>query len=119
MDMNQPGNQGYWNTTLIELVNNGTVPESRINDQVARILAPYFWLGQADKPLPPVPFNAGDNDIDFEVTFRQVQEAETLKLIKKIGEDGAVLLKNKGGLPLKNPKNLAVLGEDAGPNAAG
>lgn len=120
MDMLQPGSEGYWNTTLIDLVNNGTVPESRLDDQIARIVAPYFWLGQADKPLPPVPFNANAfAPAELPATFKNVQKASTLKLIKKIGEDGAVLLKNNGGLPIKNPSNIAVLGEDAGPNAAG
>lgn len=118
--MLQPGTEGLWNTTLVDLVNNGTISTERLDDQIARILTPYFWLGQADKPLPPVPFNANNFDpSNLTASLKIVQKASTLKLIKKIGEDGAVLLKNQGGLPIKNPKNIAVLGEDAGSNAAG
>ena len=49
------------------------------------------------------------------ITYRNVQKKSTLELLKKIGEDSAVLLSNKGGLPLKSPQRIAILGSDAGP----
>ncbi|KAJ9110449.1 hypothetical protein QFC19_001575 [Naganishia cerealis] len=122
-DLDMPGNgfNGilgiFYGAELEDLVNNGTISESRLDDQVNRILTPYFASGQADKSLPDIPFNAGFTTLDVE--YRLVQKPSTLDLIRKIGEDGAVLLKNEGGLPLKAPARIAVIGNDAGPPARG
>ena len=107
----------FWGPALVELVNNGTVPEDRVTDQVIRLLMPLAHLGQFDTQLPSVPFDAVG--VAGNITYRNVQRAATLALVKKIGEDGAVLLKNEGGLPLKSPEYIAVLGADAGPNVLG
>ena len=53
------------------------------------------------------------------ITYRDVQKPSTVELIKTIGEEGAVLLKNTGGLPLKKPQQIAVIGSDAGDNQLG
>lgn len=123
-DLDMPGNGFggilgiFYGDELEELVNNGTISESRLDDQVNRIFTPYFASGQADKTLPDVPFNAGFIPT-LDVEYRLVQKPSTLDLIRKIGEDGAVLLKNDGGLPLKAPARIAVIGNDAGPPERG
>ncbi|KAH7338249.1 glycoside hydrolase superfamily [Rhizoctonia solani] len=86
MDMSVPGTD-FWGSALVSLVNNGTVPVARLDDMVHRILTPYYVLGQ-DKDFP-----SGDH----------------YKVIRKIGEDSATLLKNF----------LAVFGQDAGANPDG
>lgn len=103
----------FYGDELRDLVNNGTVPESRLDDMVHRILTPYYASGQADKKLPSVPFNAGQ--LPQEVTYRLVQKPSTVDLVRKIAEDGVILLKNEGGLPLKSVPRIAVIGNDAGP----
>lgn len=104
----------FYGDELRDMVNNGTVPESRLDDMIHRILTPYYALGQADKELPSVPFNAGSLP-GAEVTYRLVQKPSTVDLVRKIAEDGAILLKNEGGLPLKSVPRIAVIGNDAGP----
>jgi beta-glucosidase len=104
----------FYGDELRDMVNNGTVPESRLDDMIHRILTPYYATGQADKKLPSVPFNAGSLP-GADVTYRLVQKPSTVDLVRKIAEDGAILLKNKGGLPLKSVPRIAVIGNDAGP----
>ncbi|CAE6532924.1 unnamed protein product, partial [Rhizoctonia solani] len=100
MDMSMPGTDS-WDSALVSLVKNGSVPSARIDDMVHRILTPYYALGQ-------------DNDYPA---------ADHYKVIRTIGEDSATLLKNVrtngGGLPLKKSKFLAVSGQDAGANPNG
>lgn len=43
----------FW-ANLTTFVNNGSIPESRVNDMVIRTLTPYFWLEQDTHPLPEV-----------------------------------------------------------------
>ena len=107
----------FYGDELRDLVNNRTIAESRLDDMIHRILTPYYATGQADKKLPDVPFNAGS--LAEEVTYRLVQKPSTVDLVRKIAEDGAVLLKNDGGLPLKSVPRIAVIGNDAGPPSRG
>lgn len=97
----------FFDDQLLKLVQDGSVKESRLDDQVTRILTPYFAYGQADKALPPTAINAV-NVPDLPIIYRQVQKESTRQLIKKIGEDAAILLKNEGGLPLNKPQRIAV-----------
>jgi beta-glucosidase len=122
-DLDMPGNGfggilgNFMGPRLEALVANGTVDEARLDDMVHRILTPFYALGQADKALPSVPFNAGFTPQN--VTYRLVQKASTVDLVRRIAEDGAVLLKNDGALPLKAPPRIAIIGNDAGPPARG
>ena len=75
-------------------------------------------IPQADKPLPSTVINALSVPT-IETIYRNVQKQSTIDLIKKIGEDSAVLLKNTGGLPLQNPQRITIIGQDAGPNVLG
>ena len=75
-------------------------------------------IPQADKPLPTTVINALSVPT-IETIYRNVQKQSTIDLIKKIGEDSAVLLKNTGGLPLQNPQKITIIGQDAGPNVLG
>ncbi|KAF5350817.1 hypothetical protein D9758_010381 [Tetrapyrgos nigripes] len=123
LDMAMPGS-GYgqifgslWGENLLELAQNGTIPEDRIDDAAIRILMPWFWLGQDQAKLPEV--NAIPAYYNGPNGYRDIREAETAGLVRRIGAEGATLLKNSGVLPLKKPQRIAVLGNDATDNAIG
>jgi beta-glucosidase len=131
MDMEMPGDTpktyfamaNYWNGTIQEMHNNGSIPMSKLNDMLARILTPYFFLNQ-DQGYPSVDPGCADlNQLyppkyryDFNLTGqrdRNVQE-DHASLIRSIGAQAATLLKNvNGALPLKTPKRIGVFGSDA------
>jgi beta-glucosidase len=98
LDMEQPGGD-YFGAPLKQAVQEGKVPETRLDDMVHRIVRSMFASGAIDHP--PVrrvvdPF-AGRDDA------------------KKIEEESIVLLKNEGGvLPLtEGVKSIAVIGGHA------
>ncbi|CAE6464700.1 hypothetical protein ACGC1H_006033 [Rhizoctonia solani] len=126
MDMSMPGTD-FWGSALVSLVNNGSVPSARIDDMVHRILTPYYALGQ-DNGYPAVQYNTSGINANRYLALNPGNtnvnvQADHYKLIRKIGEDSATLLKNVrtngGGLPLKKSKFLAVFGQDAGANPDG
>jgi len=135
LDMTMPGdtvfNSGlsFWGANLTLGVLNGTVPEWRIDDMAMRIMAAFFKVGQkADQPR--VNFDSWTLDtfgpLHFAAKRRHEQvnwhvdvRGDHASLIRDIAAKGTVLLKNTGSLPLKKPKFLAVVGEDAGGNIGG
>ncbi|KAG9517670.1 glycoside hydrolase family 3 protein, partial [Aureobasidium melanogenum] len=129
MDMDMPGTiaffqagSSYWGQNLTNAVNNGTVPESRIDDAAHRIMTPYFFLGQ-DQDYPRIDPSSGDINIlgikpyldTFEYGEANVDvRGNHADLIRKLGSAGTILLKNtNNALPLNKPKNIAVFGNDA------
>lgn len=125
LDMTMPG-VGFWADKLVELVEEGVVPLGRLDDMAHRILTPYYALGQ-DVDFPSLSFNTGGIHNKGYVSTIQGNknvnvQRDHYKLIRKIGEESATLLKNErhgGGLPLNKPQFLAIFGQDAGPNPAG
>lgn len=126
LDMTMPG-VGFWADKLVELVEEGAVSVERLDDMAHRILTPYYALGQ-DANFPPLSFNTGGiHNQGYLSTVRGNKnvnvQRDHYKLIRKIGEESATLLKNErkdgGGLPLSKPQFLAIFGQDAGPNPAG
>jgi len=143
MDMAMPGDAGtapyraHWGGALTEAVLRGEVPEWRLDDMVVRIMAAYFkvnpsvniptdqpeinfsaWSKAAVGPLHP----AANESYAVVNEFVDVQNATGIphgKLIREIGAKSVVLLKNNKTLPLRKPKSLAVIGEDAHDNPAG
>nr|AAM94393.3 avenacinase [Rasamsonia emersonii] len=142
-DMNMPGNLGpgdstvssYWGYNITTFLNNGSVPESRIDDMVRRILTLYFYFHQDDDSWPTIdldtvllnegvlrndvpeyqhPFNFGNvSDMNRDV------RADHGVLIRQIGSASTVLLKNVNNtLPLRSPKRIAVFG-NAAPDLSG
>ncbi|KAK8237632.1 putative beta-glucosidase [Phyllosticta capitalensis] len=134
LDMNMPGGIGFtnstpsfWGANATAAVTNGTIPESRIDDMVLRIMTPYFHLGQ-DKSFPLVDKSSADiNGVaksnfgyDFELgPIVDVRTEEHTQFIREAAANSTVLVKNTGSLPLKKPKNIAVFGNDAGDFVAG
>lgn len=84
----------FWNP-LLEAVQQGTVPESRLNDMVRRILVPMYALGlMDDQPKPE--HNRSTN----------ARSPEHDALARQLGEQSIVLLRNEDALL---PINLSVV----------
>ncbi|KAK0465357.1 glycoside hydrolase family 3 protein [Desarmillaria tabescens] len=125
LDMTMPGDTffgsgtSYFGPALVSAVNQGTVPEARIDDMATRILAAWYLLGQ-DSGYPDVNFDAWDKTTPVN-THADVQ-SDHKNVIRAIGQASTVLLKNSGGaLPLTAPRTLAIIGSGArnstlGPN---
>ncbi|KAF7335801.1 Fn3-like domain-containing protein [Mycena venus] len=141
LDLNMPGFVGYgigpqdegdpstatnswWGAALIEMVNNGSVPESRVDDMVTRTIATWYKLGQ-DTGYPDVSFSqlTQDTFLNGELVNEHINvQGDHFKLIREIGAASTILLKNtKNALPLKvnNIKRIGIFGSDAGPHPEG
>ncbi|KAL0565546.1 hypothetical protein V5O48_016478 [Marasmius crinis-equi] len=128
LDMEQPGgpliNGGnVYGGNLTTAVNDGVVPESKVDEMVTRILASWLRLGQ-DQDFPAVSFDVQNPDGTGELNIPlDARSEEHTSLVREIGAASAVLLKNERkaedgatvrGLPLSDKiKSLAVIGRDA------
>ncbi len=92
-DLEMPSSGGYNDKIVEKAVKKGELKESLVDQSVFRILR---WV-----------FDFTDNRIKGEFDF-----AKHHNIARQIEEESIVLLKNKGVLPLKNPKKeeLAVIG---------
>lgn len=136
LDMTMPGDtafdsgESFWGGNLTLAVLNGTVPEWRLDDMAMRIMAAYFKVGRTIENQPPVNFDAftyetygpvhfaaneGYQQINWHVDVR----ADHAQVARDVAAQGTVLLKNNGILPLSKPKQIAVIGSDAGGNPDG
>jgi beta-glucosidase-like glycosyl hydrolase len=144
----QDGNT-LWGPHLTTAVLNGSVPITRLNDMVTRVVAAWYQLGQDDKNKwgdgPNFSswttderglIHAGSDDKTTAVVNKFVNtdpSGEHGKLARKIAADSIVLLKNSQNfLPLKRtgwPKNkskqksmkyqIGIFGSDAFPDPKG
>jgi beta-glucosidase len=110
LDMDMPGNDGFYGSALQSAVNSGSVSQAAINTAVSDILTQMFAFGMFDKAPSGSPSAVATNAAD--------QSDAT-----QLAEEGTVLLKNSGGiLPLSSSaKSIAVIGADAStsPQTAG
>lgn len=126
LDLDMPGGEGYFGDGLVSAVASGMIAQSRLDDAVNRILYAYFESGQ-DVGYPRVNYNVqtfASVDATGVVNEHIDVRANHSKIIQKVGEDSAVLLKNRaakstGGLPLRSGARLAIFGTDAGPRPGG
>ncbi|PYH93357.1 hypothetical protein BO71DRAFT_381635 [Aspergillus ellipticus CBS 707.79] len=136
MDMTMPGGftlygelwteGSFWGKNLTEAVNNGTVPIARLDDMIVRIMTPYFWLGQ-DTHYPSVDSSVGPLNVDsppdtwlypwkFTGSSNRDVRGNHSQMIRAHGAASTVLLKNeRNALPLRKPRNIVIVGNDAGP----
>src|SRR6266571_1692170 len=126
LDMTMPGditfNSGtsYFGANLTAYVQNGTIPEARVDDMATRILAGWYLLGQDSPSYPHTNFNAFLPLDEATNEHIDVQDDHGT-VVREVGTASMVLLKNvDSALPLKKPRTLALIGSDAGPaHAAG
>ncbi len=92
-DLNMPGGSDYMEKEVLQAVKDGTLPERCIDDSARRVLKLVFRAAQTLKEK---------TDCDYEAHHA---------LAKRAAVEGAVLLKNEGGiLPLKKDAKIAVIG---------
>jgi len=103
MDMEMPRGT-YFNSALKSAVQNGQVPQSRLDDMVGRIMREEFRFGYFDHPSADTP-NADASTPAHVATARD------------IAEQGTVLLKNSHHvvpLSTSTTHSIAVIGDGAG-----
>ena len=96
MDMHMHGL--HWNEMVVELVKEGRIPESRIDESVRRILDVKFRLGLFEHPY-------ADEDSTNNVRLCAEHRATALEAAR----NGIVLLKNENLLPLDASKYKRVM----------
>jgi beta-glucosidase len=109
-DVTFQSGDSYFGKNLTDAVDRGDVEAARVKDMAKRIVAAWYKVGQ-DKDFPETTINAFNRD---KAPYNNVQRNH-----KKVAYEGAVgsavLLSNKGVLPLSNKvKKVAVIGSDAG-----
>ena len=96
------GSKSWFNREkLLPLVRSGEVPESVIDDKVRRIYGTCLAMGFFDRPQ--------------QRTDLPVYNPKANRMALEAAEQGVVLLKNDGLLPLEAPKKIAVIGPTANP----
>jgi beta-glucosidase len=108
-DMNSSAETTFANE-LKTAVQNGQVPQSRLDDMTLRILRTMFRVGLFDNPTPAQPGAASSNTMT----------PESLQVARDVSQAGTILLKNQGGvLPITGTlKRIALIGKAAGPDGA-
>ncbi|HLK02432.1 MAG TPA: glycoside hydrolase family 3 N-terminal domain-containing protein, partial [Streptosporangiaceae bacterium] len=109
LDMDMPGGDGFFGTALQNAVSSGAVSTATLNAMVSSVLTEMFAFGLFDKPTAGSPAQGATGSAD---------QAAALTL----AEEGTVLLKNSGVLPLtRADASIAVIGADASgsPQTAG
>ena len=129
LDMDMPGTIGFgggpasfFGGNITNAIQNGSLPESRLNDMVLRIMTPYYWLGQDNYPTVDEAsadlnnFDPAKSNYtwDFGGPKSRDVRGDHAQIIHDIAAQSTILLKNTNGtLPLKAPKNIGVFGNDA------
>jgi beta-glucosidase len=110
LDMDMPGNDGFYGTALQNAVSSGSVSTATLNSMTSRVLTEMFAFGLFDRPTAGSPAQTATNSANQSAALR-------------LAEEGTVLLKNNGGvLPFTSAdKSIAVIGADAStsPQTAG
>lgn len=92
-DLNMPGGSDYMEKEVLQAVKDGTLPECCIDDSARRVLKLVLWAAETLKEKAACDYDAHH------------------ALAKRAAAEGAVLLKNEGGiLPLQQGAKIAVIG---------
>jgi beta-glucosidase len=102
LDMDMPGNDGFYGSALASAVSSGQVSAATLSSMASHVLTEMFAFGLFDKPATGSPGATATSAAD---------QNDALQ----IAEEGSVLLKNTGGaLPIGSAdSSIAVIGADA------
>ncbi|KAJ6192732.1 glycosyl hydrolase family 3 C-terminal domain-containing protein [Bipolaris maydis] len=108
------GFPGLWSESTMEAgIANGSLTQVRLNDMAMRNVIPYYLVGLDDGMFPS----------KAEITEYREVRANHSRLIRNIGANSLVLLKNSNssnaGVPLEKPRIVSIFGAHAGPAMAG
>lgn len=108
------GSSTYWSkSTLLAGIANGTFTQARLDDMAVRNVIGFYYAGLDDGKQPT------EADV---YAYRNVR-GDHAQLIRKVGAESLVLLKNSNrsdaGLPLSKPLSVSVFGSHAGPCIVG
>ncbi|KAI6291423.1 hypothetical protein MCOR34_010176 [Pyricularia oryzae] len=108
MDMVMPSGIPMWDKHLVEAVNNGSVPEVRLDDMVTRILSNWYKFNQDKDFVPGVGMFGDMTKSHKKVVGRNPAFREA---VYQSAVQSHVLVKNtKNALPLKNPELISLFG---------
>lgn len=112
LDVAMPNAGDFWGPQLSQAVSNGSVPESRLDDMVTRVLASWFQLGQNQGfPSPGVGLAA---DLSAPHTIVDARNASFKQTLLDGAIEGHVLVKNtNNALPFNKPRILSLFGYSA------
>jgi beta-glucosidase len=102
LNMDMPGNDGFYGSALSSAVSSGSVSTATLNSLTSSVLTEMFAFGLFDKPATGSP---------GQTATTPANQASALQ----VAEEGTVLLKNSGSvLPLSSgDTSIAVIGADA------
>ncbi|MGZ3298330.1 MAG: glycoside hydrolase family 3 protein, partial [Asticcacaulis sp.] len=100
---NEPQDWKLLYANLLREVGNGTIPMSRLDDAVRRILRVKLRMGVFDEPSPA----------NRPATFRPIGTPEHRAVAREAVAKSLVLLKNNGVLPLKPKATVLITGDGA------
>jgi beta-glucosidase len=110
LDMDMPGSDGFFGSTLQNAVSSGSVSTATLNAMTSGVLTEMFAFGLFDRPTAGSPAQTATG-------------AANQSTALQVAEEGTVLLKDNGGvLPLTSAdSSIAVIGADAStsPQTAG
>lgn len=107
-----PSGATYWGSNLVQAVNNGSVPEVRLDDMATRIIAAWYKMGQ-DSSERPQAGSGIPEDLSQPHTRVIGWNASFKDTLYRGALEGHVLLKNEGALPLKSSELISVFGYSA------
>ncbi|KAL1840487.1 hypothetical protein VTJ49DRAFT_439 [Mycothermus thermophilus] len=112
LDVVMPFGDEFWGRHLVEAVRNGTVPESRVDDMILRMLSSWYLMGQ-DQGFPQ-PGVGMANDLTKPHAIVDARNSSFRSTLLDGAVEGHVLVKNtRNALPLKEPKLLSLFGYSA------
>ncbi|KAI0376943.1 glycoside hydrolase family 3 protein [Hypomontagnella monticulosa] len=112
MDMVMPDGGGFWGANLTRSVNNGSLPEQRLDDMAIRVISTWYQMGQDEGFLTPGIGMPAVLTLPHEkIDARNISEKPTLF---DGAVEGHVLVKNVNNtLPLSKPGSLFLAGYSA------
>ncbi|WP_328498723.1 glycoside hydrolase family 3 C-terminal domain-containing protein [Streptomyces sp. NBC_00414] len=103
LDLAMPGPEGVWGAALERAVEDGSVPESAVDDKVRHLLRLAARTGALGEPVPQPPYRSTG-----------VRPGDARAQLRRAAAAGAVLLTNRGALPLgREVRTVAVIGAHA------